>query len=671
MSNKSKDSTAEDEGGASEVIQRLENDDLFNKPVASRFWESVDDFELSPRSIVVFATFLFGVVGAAWHIYAAWQGQVQTFFIRPIHVLFILGLGVLVRDWSGDRRSFDHLTWKFGVDLILFGVLVAATLYPVMDPSAFQTRHGYGLYVQMDYVMAAAILLVITEMMRRILGYIFFGVSLLLFVYTIFGQYIPGMFRHGGATIAEFLTYQYMSPLALWGTPIGVMARYVVLFIIFGAFLDVSKGGMFIQRFGTRVTGGSAGGPAKIAIVTSSLMGTISGSALANITTTGSFTIPLMKRLGYSSEDAAGIEAAASSGGQFTPPIMGAVAFIMASIAQVPYLTIITLALVPAVLYYTSLFTSAHVAAKYHNLPTVPEESLPSWKEVLELSHMVIPIAILIGALVAGYSVIYAALSGIVSIWIVSSLRPSTRMNVKSFINALYNAAETSIVATVACAGAGIIVGMVQLSGLGVRMSSAIIGLSSGNVLVGLFLVMIVTVLMGLGMPTVPAYAITVAIGLPALLELGMNNLASHMFIVYFAVISLITPPVMVGTFAAASIADADSMKAGLSSVKFALLAFVIPYVFILNPDLLIVAVEVPIVELVYYILTAMAGAIFIGMGTGGFALSKLHPVSRVVIIVGGIGLLTPGIMVDLFGLVFCLGGTLVDNRRAKTQSTV
>jgi len=640
------------EVAAADVLKRLESEDLFKRPVSSRLWDCVKKREISRLSIAVGFFFMFGLAASLWHIYVSIFGRVQTFYLRPIHLLFIMGLGLFIYNWSGNRREFNKLTWKLGVDILLFIVLAAATLYPAMGPGEFQIRHGFGTYQQLDYVMAALILVILAEMMRRTLGYIFLIFVLLFFAYTMFGQGLPGVLGHAGVGLEEFLTYQYMSTSGLWGTPIGVMARYVVLFIIFGALLDVTKGGLMIQRFGNKITGGSPGGPAKIAIVTSSLMGTISGSALANITTTGSFTIPLMKRTGYNKEDAAGIEAAASSGGQFAPPIMGAVAFIMAAIAGVSYLTVITVALVPAILYYVSLFTSAHVSAKYHNLASVPESALPSWGDVWELAHMVIPIIALIGALVLGYSVIYAALFGIITIILAAVLRSSTRPTLEGTLNGLYTAADTAVIATVACAGAGVIVGMVQLSGLGTRLSSAIIGMSAGYTFFALFFVMVVTILMGLGMPTVPAYAITVAIGLPALLELGLNPLASHMFIIYFAVISLITPPVMVGTFAAASLADADPIKAGFSSVRFALIAFVVPYMFILNPELLIVAVDVNPFTLIYYILTAIAGAVIIGMGSGGYALSRLNSISRLVLIVAGIGLLDTQILTDFVAVI-------------------
>lgn len=639
------------ENEAADILQRLENEDLFKRPVSARVWICISERETSLRTVIVGFLFLLGVFASVWHMYVSVLGRVETFYLRPIHLFLIMGLGILIYDWSGNRREFDELSWKFGVDVILFLVLAVSALYPAINPGEFQVRYGFGTYQQLDYIMAALLLVVLAEMMRRILGYLFFGFVLLFFVYTIYGQNWPGVLGHAGVSIEEFLTYQYMSTSGLWGTPLGVMARYVVLFIIFGALLDVAKGGLMIQRFGNKITGGSPGGPAKIAIVTSSLMGTISGSALANITTTGSFTIPLMRRIGYNKEDAAGIEAAASSGGQFTPPIMGAVAFILAAIAQVSYLTVITIALVPAVLYYVALFTSAHVAAKYHGLPTIPKEALPSWRSVWELSHMILPIIALVGALVLGYSVIYAALIGILTVVIAAILRPNTRLDLEKTLNALYTAADTAVIATVACAGAGVIVGMVQLSGLGTRLSSAIIGLAGGYTLIALFLVMVITIMMGLGMPTVPAYAITVAIGLPALLELGFNPLASHMFIVYFAVISLITPPVMVGTFAAASIADADAIKAGISSVRFAILAFVVPFIFILNPELLILAVDVNPLMLVYYILTAIAGAIIIGMGTGGYAFSKLNLVSRLVLIICGIGLMGTDMTIDIISI--------------------
>jgi TRAP transporter 4TM/12TM fusion protein len=635
-----------------ESVKQLEEEDIFKRPPARETWRFLDgERELSPSMVLVFLVFLGGVAASVWHIYTAAAGYAQFFVTRPIHVLLIVGLGLFLYDWNGETRSFESLSWRLGVDVLLYAGLAAATIYPTLEPTAFAQRYQFASYTTIDLLLGVVITAIIIEMVRRVLGYAFLVFILVFVAYTLYGTNLPQPFGHAVVGPKEFVAFEYMSIHGIWGVPIGVMAKYVMLFILFGAFLDSTKGGLLIQRFGNKVTGGSAGGPAKVAVVTSSLMGMISGSALANVTTTGSFTIPLMKRLGYQPEDAGGIEASASSGGQLTPPIMGAVAFVMASIAQVSYLTVITLAAVPALLYYVSLFVSAHVTALHDELPSLPEEHIPNWKEVLELAHMAIPMVGLVAVLALGYSVIRAALIGLVLVWVSAMARSVTRMSVRQFLSSMYAGAHTTVIASVACAAAGLVVGMVHLTGLGLRMSSAIASLASGSVLLGLVLVMIITVMLGMGMPTVPAYAITVAIGLPALLDIGMNPLASHMFIVYFAVLSCITPPVMVSSYAAASIAESDTMQTGLSAIKFALLAFVIPYIFITSPQLLLAAVPTEPLTVVFLLATAILGALFVGIGTGGYAFSRLTLPTRAVMVASGIALIYAGLVSDLIGL--------------------
>ncbi|MFB6202255.1 MAG: TRAP transporter permease [Halorhabdus sp.] len=652
MSNGTANQDSEDDEIA-EALNQLETESLFEDEIPQQAWNYLEgDRPFSVTVVIIFFVLAMGVIAAAWHLYTGATGLVAFYLTRPIHVFLILGLGLFVYGWDGEKRDFERVSWRLGVDCLLYLALAASTFYPAFSGD-FRARYAYSTFVTTDIVMAAVLTVLILELTRRALGYIFLGFILLFIGYTLGGGNLPGPLSHSPVTLKQFLVFEYMSVHGIWTTPIGVMARYVTLFIIFGAFLDSSKGGLLIQHLGNKLAGGSAGGPAKVAVITSSLMGMISGSALANVSTTGSFTIPLMKRLGYPPEDAGGIESAASSGGQLTPPIMGAVAFVMASIARVPYLTIIILATVPALLYYTSLFISAHVTAKREGLAALPEEQRPTWHDIAEYAHMAIPIIGIVAVLGAGYSVIRSALVGIALVWISAMLRSNTRLGVKQFLASMYAAAKTTIVASVACASAGLVIGMIQLTGLGVRLSSSIVGLSSGNILLGLFLVMIVTVLLGMGMPTVPAYAITVAIGIPALLDLGMNKLAAHLFIVYFAVMSLITPPVMVGSYAAASIADANPMKTGISGVKFALLAFVMPYVFILNPELLIVAVPTSTLTLLQLLVTAMLGAVFVGMGTGGYVFSTLNYLQRGILISAGIGLLWAGTITDALGLAF------------------
>lgn len=592
---------------------------------------------------------LIAIGASVYHIYVPIVGAYNTFVLRPLHLLLIGGLGFLSFNIAGRPRDFTRPGWSLLVDAVLLAVFAAALLHVLTDPVGFEERVGFGETTRWDIALGAALTFLVLELSRRCIGLPITIFVAAMLAYAFFGDDLPGLFKHRPLAATDIFELLYMTTFGIFGAPVGVMATYVFLFIIFGAFIERSKGGLLIQRVGLIAAGRSPGGPAKVAVLTSSVFGTMSGSALANVMATGSFTIPMMKRIGFKPHQAGAIEAAASSGGQIMPPIMGAVAFVMADITGIPYAQVILAAALPAVLFYLSLFVTVDLTARRQNMAGVPEEHMPKKGEVLALLHLVIPLAVLIAALIMGYSPMFAALAGIASTIVVAGLRRATRMSAQKILEGLNEAAQTTIIATVACAAAGIVVGVINITGLGLRLSSELINISQGSIAIALVLVMVTCVILGMGMPTVAAYIITIAIGGPVLEELGVPTIAAHLFVLYYAVLSLITPPVMVASFGAAALAKADVMWTGFAAVKFAALAFVMPFIFVYNPELLLIGQSTPLPAMLWLCTTAVCGAVLFGMAVSGHPTRSV--IERVAVLGAAYLLVSPGAATDLYGL--------------------
>jgi len=598
--------------------------------------------------MLALAAVAIGIGASLYHIYVPIVGAYDTFFLRPLHVLLLGSLGLLCFDITGKQRDFSRFSWTMLVDLALLVLLTLSLVHILAQPSEFENRFAMGEATSLDTFYGVALTLIVLELSRRCIGLPLTIFAALMLAYAFWGEYLSGFLKHRPLAAQDIFQYLYMTTFGIFGVPIAVMANYVFLFIIFGAFVERSKGGLLIQRLGLKVAGKTPGGPAKVSVLTSAMFGTLSGSALANVMATGSFTIPLMKRIGFSPHRAAGIEAAASTGGQIMPPIMGAVAFVMADITGISYGKVILAAALPAILFYLSLFVTIDVTARRDGMASVPAELLPKKGEILALAHLFIPIAVLVGALVVGYSPMYAAVASIATTLLIAALRRVTRMNFKLILEGLNEAAQTTIIATVACAVAGLVVGIINLTGLGLRLSSELINLSHGYVFVALLLVMVTCVILGMGMPTVAAYVITAAIGAPVLETLGVPVAAAHLFILYYAVLSLITPPVMVASFGAAALAQAEIMKTGFSSVRFAALAFVMPFIFVYNPALLVITAPFDLVHFIWMCFSAICGAIVFALALNGYPGRTL--VERVLLLVAGYFMIDPVFWRDLIG---------------------
>ena len=461
------------------------------------------------------------------------------------------------------------------------------------------------------------------EAARRTIGIpiviiIFLGIG-----YALWGHHLEGLLWHREFSFSEVIEDLAYSFNGLWGSPISVAASFVYMFLLFGAFLQKAGAGEFFFKLSTALAGRTRGGPAKVAVLASAFFGTISGSPTANVVTTGTFTIPVSKRSGYTPSFAAAVEAAASTGGSILPPIMGSSAFLMAAITQIPYVEIVIAAVVPAILYYLSLLTMVHFEAIRLDLPRAKEEEIPKASDVLKEGwYYFIPLIVLVLFLLMGYSASRTGFYGILSIIIVSWFRKSTRMGFKKMFEAMIDGARSSIPVTTACAAAGLVISGIMSTGLGGKLTSIVLGLTEGMLLPSLILVMLICIVLGMGMPVAAAYILTAMLAAPALMELGVSLMSAHLFIVYYSIFSAITPPVAVAAYAAAGIAEANPNRVGLEAVRLGLVGFIVPFMFVLEPALLL---DGSISNIIISFVTALIGVVSLGAGIIGWFVTKAN----------------------------------------------
>jgi TRAP transporter 4TM/12TM fusion protein len=461
----------------------------------------------------------------------------------------------------------------------------------------------------------------------------------------------------------------YLTTEGIFGIPLSVSATYVILFILFGAFVERSGAGKMFMDFALSLTGHSVGGPAKVAVITSGLFGTISGSAVANVMTTGTFTIPMMMRLGYRPAFAGAVEAVASTGGQIMPPIMGAAAFVMAEFLGVSYLTVAVFALIPALLYYVAVFVAVHFEALRTGMKGLPREECPRLLPVLkERGHLFLPLVIIVAVLVSGYSAPFAALFGILSVVPVALMRKSTRseINLKGIVDALDSGARGALTIAAACACAGIVIGAIAQTGLGLTFTSFVLAVAQNNLIPALVLTMLAGIILGMGLPTTPAYIIQVALLVPALVKLGIVVQAAHLFVFYFAILSAITPPVALAVYAACGLSRSNLWETGWAAVKLGATGYIVPFMFAFSPALLLLG---PWPESSLATLTALIGVTCLaGSLHSFFFLGPASAWQRVALLVAAICLIKPGWITDLAGGL-ALALVLLTQWRARAES--
>ncbi len=599
--------------------------------------------------------FRYGIIawllaGVIFHLWTAGFGVREAWLQRIIHLTWVLPIAFLLWPARKDAKSDnDHIPiydWFLAFLAVLPGFYgmwyFEDILYRIAQVDEVTTA---------QLILGILLVILLLEATRRLLGLPLFIISIFFIGYMLFGSYFPGVLRGEYFSVPETVELLYLTTDGIMGMPLGVSATYVVIFLIFGSFLEVSGIGSWFMDFSTRIAGKYTGGPAKVAVVSSCLFGSISGSAVANVYSTGNFTIPMMKRLGFSPRLSGGIETMASTGGQLMPPLMGAGAFVMASFVGVEYRVIMLAALLPALLYYGTALLMIHFFAKKEGFFGLQEHELPSWKEVLSKSFLLLPIMVLIIALTMGKTPMRAGLFAIILVWFVSLFNPGNRMFAKKLFEACVQGAKSVPVIAIACASAGIVIGAIALTGIGFKFG-ALIGLIAGDsVFLALLCVAAISVIFGMGLPTTSAYIITAALGVPILTKLGLQPLNAHLFIFYFAVLSNMTPPVALASFAAGSIAGAKPIPIALTAMRIGIIAFLLPFSFAVDPSLLL---QTSFASVLLTIIFAIVAAFALSIGFAGFWIRQVPKFIQPALIICGILCLFPRLEIRAIGATGC-----------------
>lgn len=600
---------------------------------------------------------------AVFQLYTATFGVLDAHLQRAIHLAFGFLLIFLLypgrKSWS--RSSMNPL------DVLLAIVGAASALYIVVNYQELVLRAGMNN--ETDFVVGVIGTLMVFEAARRVVGWPMITVALFFMIYAFVGPYIPGIMAHRGVQVQELFDHLFFTTEGIFGTPMGVSSTFIYLFILFGSYLEATGLGKFFIDLANAIAGWAAGGPAKVAVLSSGLMGTVSGSSVGNVAGTGAFTIPMMKKLGYRPAFAGAVEAAASTGGQLMPPVMGAAAFLMAEFVGVPYFDVVKAAVIPALLYYIGVWLGVHYEAKKYGLKGTPREELPKFGPLfMEKGHLALPLAVIVYLLVSGYTPMRAALAAIVLSIVCACLRKSTRIGFREIVQGLIDGSKGVLGVLIACATAGIIIGVVTKTGVGLKVATALLDLSGGQLLPAMFFTMVTSLILGMGVPTTANYVITSTIAAPALVQMNVPVLAAHMFAFYFGIVADVTPPVALAAYAGAGIAGANPMRCGVIAAKLAIAAFIVPYIFVLAPELLMIHATPLTITL--SALTAIVGMWGVSVAMIGFCQNLLNLPQRVLFLAGGIGMIIPGHITDVVGVV-CLIAAFMWQRTNKIKGAI
>lgn len=591
-----------------------------------------------------------------FQLYTAIFGQYTAYIQRSVHLGFALSLIFLLFPFRRKMAKKDKVPFY---DIILVLLSIGVGLYWPLMYEDLVLR--IGRMTDLDMAVAIVAVLLTLEAARRAVGLPITIIASAFLIYAFTGPYWPGFLAHRGQDLTALSQLMFYTTDGVLGTPIGVSATFIFVFLLFGAFLVKTGVGQYFNDLAVAIAGKLTGGPAKVAVFSSALQGTISGSSVANVVTSGSYTIPMMKKLGYRKEFAGGVEAAASTGGQLMPPIMGAAAFLMVEfIGGITYWEIAKAAAIPALLYFAGIWIMTHFEAKRVGLEGLPDDQMPNRKEVFKKIYLLLPILGIIVFLLVGIPTMQAALWGIVLTIVVSSFDKKTRINFKDMINALVDGARSALAVAAATACAGIIVGVVVKTGLGLSLANGLISASGGHLFLTLFFTMLAAIVLGMGSPTTANYVITSTIAAPAVIALLMIDepsgaavpvvvaLSAHLFVFYFGIIADITPPVALAAFAASGISGGDPIRTGINASKLAIAAFIIPYMFVYNPAMLMV--DATVLEIVWVTATALAGMYALSAGLVGYWYKKLNWIERLITLAAGALLIIPEGMTDVFG---------------------
>ena len=567
-----------------------------------------------------YITVVISVAFVLFQLYATLSGMITAQILRASHLAFVQLLAFLL--FPATKKMPRNTLPFYDVILALMGA--GCWMYIVINFDSLVRRSGNNTVL--DVIIGIIGILILFESCRRIVGFPIMIIASIFVIYAFTGKYLPGFLHHRGYSLQRVVCHLFYNTEGIMGTPIGACSTFIFLFILFGALLEKTGIGQFFIDVCNAIAGGASGGPAKVAVLSSALLGTVSGSSVSNTVGSGSFTIPMMKKLGYRGEFAGAVEASASTGGQLMPPIMGAAAFLMAESLGLPYITIVKGAIIPAVLYFTGIFITVHLEAKKSGLKGLPKEELPRFLPLfLTKGYMLLPLLVIIWFLCSGKTAVFAALMGIlsciligfaVSIVDLAKGRKPTFVS-RDIIDVMCSAARNIISVAIACGMAGIIIGIVTLTGLGLKLGAGLVSLAHGKLFFTLLFTMLASIILGMGAPTTANYLITSTITAGAIIQLGVQPLAAHMFAFYFGIIADVTPPVALAAIAGAAIAKAKPMRTAVNATKLAIGAFIIPYMFVYNPQMLMINTSAP--TLIFILITALIGMFGLSVSLEGY----------------------------------------------------
>lgn len=600
---------------------------------------------------------IFGFISFGLLIFTFWSAALfpmPAFAQRAAHLSFIVILCAFTSVSGFCKGAGKERDEGFTKDKIINLIVIIAGLTAISYFAVHWRRLYTATMLPIDYLMASIVIIVTLEMTRRAIGWTLVVIVILATVYALFGPYFPHSISHRGYSFQRIVSQIVVGTEGLFSSTLGIASTYVAAFVFFAGFLEAFGGLKLFMKLALSVSGGLVGGPAKIAVISSSFFAMISGSTVANVVSTGSITIPLMKRMGYPRDWAGAVEACASTGGTFTPPIMGATAFILAEFVGVPYLDVMMAAIIPAFLYYIGIYSAVHYKSSKLDFKGIPKDKLPRAGESLKKSApLLLPVVLLVYLLIRRYTAMTAALYSIVLLFAVACFVKETRPTLNKVLRASKSSAKAMIVVSSACASAGIFIAVLNLTGLGFKLSSLIVTLSGGNLIVALLLTQITAVLLGMGLVTPAVYALLGVLVAPGLVRMGVMPIAAHMFVFFVSALAPITPPVALAAFAAAGIADTDPFKVGTQSVKLAIVAFLLPYFFVFNTALLGYGNWS---DILLPLATGAIGVYSLGFSSQGYFRRDLKMWERVCCGIFAIMLVIPEIVTDVIGVAGIAG---------------
>jgi len=596
-----------------------------------------------------------------FQLYTAGFGALTAMFQRGIHIMLILAIVFLYYPPS-KKASKDKFDKYLVFDLFLSSLSFVVVLYILIFFDEIIWRQGE--WTALDIALGIVAILLVIEATRRIIGLVMAIICLIFVIYAYIGPYMPSLLAHKGYNTHRIVGQLYLTTEGIFGLPLGVAATFVFIFVLFGSFLEGTGGGNFFTELAYALTGRMVGGPAKTAVIASGFMGSVSGSAVANVVTTGSFTIPMMKKTGYKPHIAGAVEAAASTGGQIMPPIMGAGAFLMAEFTNTPYIQIVKIAIIPAIMYYFATYCFVHFRAKKMGIKPLDAKEIPKLLDVIKNGFpFLIPIGVLVYFLVANYSPMMVGFVGVISVLGVCMIRKETRIGFRQLLKLLESGTQNAAMVSAACAAAGIIVGMVTLTGLGLKFSSIVLSFSGGIKFIAILMVGIAALFLGMGLPVTAAYIVLVILAGPALMELGMWILAAHMIVFWYSQTSNLTPPVALAAFAGAGVAGADPMKTGFASCQIGIGLYIIPILMAYRPLLL----NGSLPDVMISVISGTLGLLALSSLTVMYLFKDNSIVDEVLLGMAALGLFLPHLGANVIGLFILVGIYILQKRNKVT----